>query len=177
MHSAFSPFSKGESNMLKKLFGKKETLIDLIAPITGKVVKMEDVPDPVFSQKMMGDGMAIEPTEGVVVSPVHGEIVQIFPTNHAVGLRTQSGLEILIHIGMETVAMNGEGFKSHVAQGDKVKAGDKLVTFDLELVKEKAESTISPIVITNFDVVDSLTKAEGISVTRGESVLLQVKMK
>lgn len=163
--------------MLKKLFGKKETLVDLVAPITGKVVKIEDVPDQVFSQKMIGDGIAVEPVEGVVVAPVDGEIAQIFPTNHAVGIRTQDGLEVLIHIGMETVAMGGEGFTGHVKQGDKVKAGDTLVTFDLDLVKEKAESTISPIVITNSEAVESLTKTEANLVTFGKSVLLQVKMK
>ncbi|MCH6266400.1 MULTISPECIES: PTS sugar transporter subunit IIA [Neobacillus] len=163
--------------MFKKLFGKKETTMTLVSPITGKVVKIEDVPDQVFSQKMIGDGIAVEPTEGVVVAPMDGEIAQIFPTNHAVGIRSKDGLEILIHIGMETVAMGGEGFEGHVKQGDQVKAGDKLVTFDVELVKEKAESIISPVVITNFDAVDTLTKTEETSVTRGGSVLLQVKMK
>ncbi|MGE8205355.1 PTS sugar transporter subunit IIA [Heyndrickxia sp. NPDC080065] len=163
--------------MFKKLFGKKETTMTIVSPITGKVVKIEDVPDQVFSQKMIGDGIAIEPAEGVVVAPMDGEVVQIFPTKHAVGIRGKDGLEILIHVGMETVAMEGEGFNGHVVQGDQVKAGDKLVTFDLNLVKEKAESIISPVVITNFEAVVSLTKTEEIAVTRGESVLLQVKMK
>lgn len=166
--------------MFKKLFGKKDTsesLVTVLAPLTGKVVNIEDVPDQVFSQKMLGDGMAVEPTEGVVVSPIDGEIAQIFPTLHAVGIRGNNGLEILIHVGMETVAMKGEGFEGHVKEGDKVRAGDKLVTFDLNLVKEKAESIISPVVITNFDVVESITKSEESSVTRNESVLFQVKMK
>ncbi|KAA9032434.1 PTS sugar transporter subunit IIA [Niallia endozanthoxylica] len=166
--------------MFKSLFGKKEkaaAMENVVSPMTGKVVKLEEVPDPVFSQKMMGDGMAVEPTEGVVVSPIDGEIAQIFPTKHAVGIRGNNGLEILIHIGMETVAMKGEGFEGHVAEGDKVKAGDKLVTFNLDLVKEKAESIISPVVITNFDSVASLTKSEESSVTREKSVLFQVKMK
>ncbi|MCM3567939.1 PTS glucose transporter subunit IIA [Neobacillus mesonae] len=163
--------------MFKKFFGKKETSVTLVSPITGKVVKIEDVPDQVFNQKMIGDGIAVEPAEGVVVAPIDGEIVQIFPTNHAVGIRNKDGLEILIHIGMETVAMEGEGFQGHVIQGDTVKAGDKLVTFDLDLVKDKAESIISPVVITNFDIVESLTKTKDTSVTRGESILLQAKLK
>jgi sugar PTS system EIIA component len=163
--------------LISKLFGKKETTVSILSPITGKVVNIEDVPDQVFSQKMIGDGIAIEPTEGVVVAPMDGEIVQIFPTKHAIGIRGKDGLEILIHIGMETVAMAGEGFKGHVVQGDQVKTGDTLVTFDLNLVKEKAESIISPVVITNFETVASLTKTEETSVTRGDSVLLQVKMK
>ncbi|AJO21430.1 PTS glucose transporter subunit IIA [Weizmannia coagulans] len=160
-----------------KLFSKKAAVEELVAPMSGKVVQIEDVPDEVFSQKMIGDGIAIEPDEGVVVSPVDGEIVQFFPTKHAVGLKTKSGLEILIHIGMETVALNGEGFEGFVQQGDRVKAGDKLVSFDLEQIRERAESIISPVVITNFDAVDTLTKTTETSVKRGESVLLTVKMK
>ncbi|WP_207369342.1 PTS sugar transporter subunit IIA [Heyndrickxia coagulans] len=160
-----------------KLFSKKAAVEELVAPMSGKVVQIEDVPDEVFSQKMIGDGIAIEPDEGVVVSPVDGEIVQFFPTKHAVGLKTKSGLEILIHIGMETVALNGEGFEGFVQQGDRVKAGDKLVSFDLEQIRERAESIISPVVITNFDAVDTLTKTAETSAKRGESVLLTVKMK
>ncbi|MEC5270240.1 PTS glucose transporter subunit IIA [Heyndrickxia coagulans] len=160
-----------------KLFSKKAAVEELVAPMSGKVVQIEDVPDEVFSRKMIGDGIAIEPDEGVVVSPVDGEVVQFFPTKHAVGLKTKSGLEILIHIGMETVALNGEGFEGFVQQGDRVKAGDKLVSFDLEQIRERAESIISPIVITNFDAVDTLTKTAETSAKRGESVLLTVKMK
>ncbi|WP_179234714.1 MULTISPECIES: PTS sugar transporter subunit IIA [Heyndrickxia] len=160
-----------------KLFSKKAAVEELVAPMSGKVVQIEDVPDEVFSRKMIGDGIAIEPDEGVVVSPVDGEIVQFFPTKHAVGLKTKSGLEILIHIGMETVALNGEGFEGFVQQGDRVKAGDKLVSFDLEQIRERAESIISPVVITNFDAVDTLTKTAETSAKRGESVLLTVKMK
>ncbi|MED4977750.1 PTS glucose transporter subunit IIA [Heyndrickxia faecalis] len=160
-----------------KLFSKKAAVEELVAPMSGKVVQIEDVPDEVFSQKMIGDGIAIEPDEGVVVSPVDGEIVQFFPTKHAVGLKTKSGLEILIHIGMETVALNGEGFEGFVQQGDRVKAGDKLVSFDLEQIRERAESIISPVVVTNFDAVDTLSKTAETSVKRGKSVLLTVKMK
>ncbi|MDL5041955.1 MULTISPECIES: PTS sugar transporter subunit IIA [Heyndrickxia] len=160
-----------------KLFSKKAAVEELVAPMSGKVVQIEDVPDEVFSRKMIGDGIAIEPDEGVVVSPVDGEVVQFFPTKHAVGLKTKSGLEILIHIGMETVALNGEGFEGFVQQGDRVKAGDKLVTFNLEQIRERAESIISPVVVTNFDAVDTLSKTAETSVKRGKSVLLTVKMK
>lgn len=160
-----------------KLFSKKAAVEELVAPMSGKVVQIEDVPDEVFSRKMIGDGIAIEPDEGVVVLPVDGEVVQFFPTKHAVGLKTKSGLEILIHIGMETVALNGEGFEGFVQQGDRVKAGDKLVTFDLEQIRERAESIISPVVVTNFDAVDTLSKIAETSVKRGKSVLLTVKMK
>ncbi|MFE1242589.1 PTS glucose transporter subunit IIA [Fictibacillus sp. NPDC058756] len=165
--------------MFNKLFGKKEVKKEetIVAPLTGKIVSIEEVPDPTFSQKMMGDGIAIEPTEGVVVSPVDGEIVQFFHTKHAIGIQSESGAEILIHVGLETVNMNGEGFKGHVNVGDKVKAGDKLLTFDLDLIKEKAASTVTPIVITNGDAVESLDKRAASDATKGETSLLQIKMK
>ncbi|MDO6450878.1 PTS glucose transporter subunit IIA [Oceanobacillus profundus] len=163
--------------MLKKLFGKKETLENLVSPITGNILKIEAVPDDMFSQKMLGDGIAVEPTEGIVVSPLDGEVVQFFPTKHAVGIQGNNGLEVLIHIGLETVALNGEGFEGYVQQGDKVRAGDKLISFDLELIKEKADSIVSPVVITNFDQVQELVKSEGSTANHGESVLLKVKIK
>jgi sugar PTS system EIIA component len=165
--------------MFNKLFGKKEVKKEetIVAPLTGKIVSIEEVPDPTFSQKMMGDGIAIEPSEGVVVSPVDGEIVQFFHTKHAIGIQSESGAEILIHVGLETVNMNGEGFEGHVNVGDKVKAGDKLLTFDLDLIKEKAASTVTPIVITNGDAVESLDKRAASDATKGETSLLQIKMK
>ncbi|MFS0865134.1 PTS glucose transporter subunit IIA [Fredinandcohnia sp. 179-A 10B2 NHS] len=165
--------------MFKKLFGSnKKTEETLFAPVSGKVLALEEVPDPVFSQKMMGDGLAIEPTEGKVVSPVKGEIIQLFPTKHAIGIKTEIGLELLIHIGLETVSMKGEGFTAHISEGDKVEVGTPLVTFDLELVKEKAASTITPMVITNYDdVVGSFDKAASGQVTGGQTELAVVKAK
>jgi sugar PTS system EIIA component len=166
--------------MLKKLFGKKEeapTSINVHSPLTGRMLDLEDVPDPVFSQKMMGDGIAVEPTEGKVVSPVNGEIIQVFPTKHAVGIKAENGAELLIHIGLETVSMNGEGFEAHVSEGKKVKVGDPLVTFDINLVKEKAKSTITPVIITNGDDLGAIEKAETGDVTAGESQVLTVSAK
>jgi PTS system glucose-specific IIA component len=168
---------RGFTLIFGKLFGKKEKTETLVAPLTGKIVSIDQVPDPVFSQKMMGDGVAIEPSEGVVVAPVDGEIIQVFPTKHAVGLRSKAGLEILIHIGLETVNMNGEGFEAHVQAGDRVKAGDRLITFDLELVKEKAKSTMTPIIITNGDFVDHLEKVENVMGQKGEITIMTVKAK
>ncbi|TCP70605.1 glucose-specific PTS transporter subunit IIBC [Baia soyae] len=121
-----------------------------LAPMTGRVLPIKDVPDPVFADKLMGDGFAIDPTEGVVVAPVDGEIVNLFPSKHAIGIRSQSGREILIHIGIDTVQLKGEGFTAKIAQGDHVKAGQELVTFDLDYVKQHAKSIITPIVFTNL---------------------------
>ncbi len=166
--------------MLKKLFGKKEEApktVNAVAPLTGTLKSLEDVPDPVFSQKMMGDGIAIDPTEGKVVSPVDGEIMQLFPTKHAVGIKAKNGAEILIHIGLETVSMNGEGFEAHVSEGSKVSMGDPLITFDLNLVKEKAKSTITPIILTNGDDMDELVKKELTSVIAGQDEVLEISSK
>ncbi len=166
--------------MLKKLFGKKEEApktIHAVAPLTGSVKSLEEVPDPVFSQKMMGDGVAIDPTEGKVLSPLDGEIMQLFPTKHAVGIKGENGAEILIHIGLETVSMNGEGFESHVSEGSKVKKGDTLITYDLELVNKKAKSTITPIILTNGDDMGDLIKKEITSVTAGKEEILEIHSK
>lgn len=166
--------------MLKKLFGKKtekQTEETVYAPLTGRLLNLEDVPDPVFSQKMMGDGMAIEPSEGILVSPVEGEIIQLFHTKHAIGIKSQTGMEILLHIGLETVAMNGEGFEAFVKEGDKVKPGDKLITFDLNLIKEKASSTITPIIITNGDIIENVQKSPLGEVKGGSDKVFEIKVK
>ncbi|MDQ0858688.1 PTS glucose transporter subunit IIA [Metabacillus dongyingensis] len=166
--------------MLKKLFGKKtekQTEETVYAPLTGRLLNLEDVPDPVFSQKMMGDGMAIEPSEGILVSPVEGEIIQLFHTKHAIGIKSLTGMEILLHIGLETVAMNGEGFEAFVKEGDKVKPGDKLITFDLNLIKEKAASTITPIIITNGDIIENVQKSPLGEVKGGSDKVFEIKVK
>jgi PTS system glucose-specific IIA component len=146
--------------MLKKLFGvnKKETKEILYAPLSGEVKMLSDVPDPVFAEKMMGDGFAIIPTDGVVTSPVNGRILQVLHTKHAIGIRSENGLEILIHVGLETVSLDGKGFEVHVSEGQKVKQNDKLLTFDLEFISKNARSTITPVVITNSN--EKLEKIE-----------------
>ncbi|WP_342706606.1 PTS glucose transporter subunit IIA [Alkalibacterium thalassium] len=111
-------------------------------------------------KKMMGDGLGIIPTEGVLVSPVEGKVIQVFPTKHAVGIQSDFGAEILIHIGLETVNMNGEGFETFVKEGDTIKIGQKLITFDLELIDEKATSTVTLVVITNGDQIEIVRKDE-----------------
>src|SRR5699024_8606929 len=148
----------------------------IFAPLSGKTTALEKVPDPTFSKKMMGDGLAIEPTDGEVVSPIDGEVVSTFPTKHAVGLKSKSGVELLIHIGLETVNMEGEGFDVHVKQGDQVKVGDPLITFDLQLIKEKAASHITPVIVTNGDVVASYDKTKDSTVIAGESTLLDLSL-
>lgn len=129
-------------------FFKKEKL-QIIAPVNGKIIPLEEVPDPVFSQKMMGEGVAIMPTSGGICAPVDGTIIQIAPTKHAIGILAEDGTEILIHIGLETVALKGEGFTVAVKENDKVSVGQLLIDVDWNFISKHAKSTITPIVITN----------------------------
>ena len=122
----------------------------------GQVVALEQVEDPVFAQKMMGDGFAVEPANGNIVSPVTGTVSSIFPTKHALGLVTDSGLEVLVHIGLDTVSLEGKPFTVHVAEGQKVAAGDLLVTADLDAIREAGRKTSTVVVFTNGDVLKSV---------------------
>ena len=122
----------------------------------GEVIALEQVKDPVFSQKMMGDGFAVEPTNGNIVSPVSGTVSSIFPTKHALGLVTEAGLEVLVHIGLDTVSLEGKPFTVHVAEGQKVAAGDLLVTADLDAIREAGRETSTIVVFTNGDAIKSV---------------------
>ncbi|APH07005.1 PTS sugar transporter subunit IIA [Bacillus weihaiensis] len=165
--------------MLKSLFGKKEKKTEetLYSPLTGEVLKLEDVPDPVFSQKLMGEGFAVEPSDGSVVSPINGQVIQVFHTKHAIGLRSETGVEILIHIGLETVSLDGDGFEVHVKEGQKVKVGDLLISAHLSLISEKAESIITPIVMTNSDVIEEVSEMITGSATKGTTKVCTVRVK
>ena len=122
----------------------------------GQVVALEQVKDPVFAQKMMGDGFAVEPANGNIVSPVSGTVSSIFPTKHALGLVTEAGLEVLVHIGLDTVSLEGKPFTVHVAEGQKVAAGDLLVTADLDAIRAAGRETSTVVVFTNGDVLKSV---------------------
>ncbi|TKC17121.1 PTS sugar transporter subunit IIA [Robertmurraya kyonggiensis] len=162
--------------MLSKLFGKKNNKVTIFSPVDGEIVLLSEVPDPVFAEKMMGDGVAIKPSNGIVVSPIEGKVVQVFPTKHAVGLETKSGVEILIHIGLETVGMEGEGFEAHVEAGATVKLGDKLITFNQALVNKKAKSDVIPVIITNTDQMKTIEKVGAQSVRAGQDEVLSIEV-
>ncbi|PAE91315.1 glucose-specific PTS transporter subunit IIBC [Shouchella clausii] len=121
-----------------------------LAPMTGTLMPLAEVPDQVFSEKMMGDGFAIDPEDGIVYSPVEGKVTTVFPTKHAIGLTTSAGMEVLIHIGIDTVKLQGEGFDVLVEEGDQISAGDKLAEFDLDYIRNHGASTITPVVFTNL---------------------------
>lgn len=147
---------------------------DFISPMTGKVITIENVPDPAFAEKMMGDGCGIELTDGTVIAPFDAEVIAAYPTGHALGLKsTEDGTEILIHIGIDTVEMEGEGFTSNVKKGDIVKKGDVLVVVDLEAVREAGKSLVSPIAFTGNNKVEVLKIGQ--NVTAGEKGLLNYK--
>lgn len=122
----------------------------------GEVIALEEVKDPVFSQKMMGDGFAVEPENGNIVSPVSGTVSSVFPTKHALGIVTEAGLEVLVHIGLDTVSLEGKPFTVHVAEGQKVAAGDLLVTADLDAIRAAGRETSTIVVFTNGDVIKSV---------------------
>ena len=122
----------------------------------GQVVALEQVKDPVFAQKMMGDGFAVEPANGNIVSPVSGTVSSIFPTKHALGLVTEAGLEVLVHIGLDTVSLEGKPFTVHVAEGQKVAAGDLLVTADLDAIRAAGRETSTVVVFTNAEAIKSV---------------------
>lgn len=124
------------------------------APLTGEVTPLSEVPDQVFSEKMMGDGIAIKPSQGEVRAPFKGKVQMIFPTKHAIGLVSDSGLELLIHIGLDTVKLNGEGFTLHVEEGQEVKQGDLLINFDLDYIRNHAKSDITPIIVTQGNITN-----------------------
>jgi len=132
--------------------GIKNEVVDetFVAPLTGEIKEITEVPDQVFSGKMMGDGFAILPTNGTVVSPVNGKILNVFPTKHAIGIQSDGGKEILIHFGIDTVNLKGEGFEAFVQEGDIVEQGQKLLEVNLDFVRENAPSVITPIVFTNL---------------------------
>ncbi|HDF7189691.1 TPA: PTS transporter subunit IIABC [Staphylococcus aureus] len=124
------------------------------APLTGEATPLSEVPDQVFSEKMMGDGIAIKPSQGEVRAPFNGKIQMIFPTKHAIGLVSDSDLELLIHIGLDTVKLNGEGFTLHVEEGQEVKQGDLLINFDLDYIRNHAKSDITPIIVTQGNITN-----------------------
>lgn len=149
----------------------------VISPIEGTIVDLSKVPDQVFSQKMVGDGFAIVPASGEIVSPVDGVITTIFPTKHAIGITSKSNLEILIHIGVDTVSLNGEGFEAFVETGDEVKAGTKLLQVNFDEIKDKVPSIISPVVFTNLQENQYVAFNENKKVKLGEEKVASVESK
>lgn len=147
--------------------------LKLVAPITGKSIPLSEVPDPVFAQKMAGDGLAIDPTGDVAVAPADGELTLVFNTKHAFALTTDNGAELLVHIGLETVSLNGEGFEQLVEQGTRVKAGTPIIKFDREFIKSKGLPIVTPVLITNPDAFTSIKAIENVDTVAGETSVIE----
>lgn len=124
---------------------------EVVSPLAGQVKPLSQATDPVFSSGVMGQGVVIEPSQGELVSPVNGTVTVLFPTKHAVGIVSEEGVEMLMHIGMDTVSLDGKGFEAHVEQGDKVVVGQQLISFDMDVIKEAGLVTETPVIITNQD--------------------------
>ena len=156
---------KNESN------GKLVNTIELNSPLTGIAKDLSEAPDAAFAEKMMGDGAVIIPTDGYVLAPADAEVCFVFPSKHAVGLRTKDGIELLIHIGIDTVSLDGKGFEAFVKDGDMVKQGDKLLKVDLDFVKENAPSIASPYICTALNSKQKIRLLKTGEVKAGEALL------
>jgi len=150
-------------SLKKAVTGTAQTAntIDIIAPISGEIVAIEDVPDVVFAEKIVGDGIAIRPVGNKMVAPCDGVIGKIFETNHAFSLESDTGIELFVHFGIDTVELKGEGFTRIAQEGQKVKMGETIIEFDLPFLTEKAKSILTPVVISNMDEIKELQKMTG----------------
>ena len=148
---------------------KKKSVV--YSPVRGKVIPLSEVKDEAFSSGALGKGVAILPEEGVVYAPADGEISAFFPTGHAIGMVTEDGAEILIHVGMDTVQLEGKGFTPFAKTGEKVRKGQKLLEFDKEFIKEQGYSTVTPVLISNFDQFDDVVITEKDRVQAGDCLL------
>jgi len=144
------PGTQKSDSVPPKIAKDKAISIYIYAPLSGEIIDLAEVPDPVFAEKMMGDGFAIKPSDGLVLSPVKGTVNNTFPTKHALGLVSEEGLEVLIHVGLDTVNLKGQGFEMLVAEGDLVEVGTPLLKVDLAYIEANAKSSITPIVFTNL---------------------------
>lgn len=158
------------------LFSKKEKQTIMIAAQSGTAVNITEVPDPVFAQKVLGDGIAIIPSSNEVFAPCTGTIAQVASTLHAVGIESDDGLEVLVHLGIDTVNLKGEGFTCYVKVGQHVKAGEKIMEMDVELIKSKNLNPISPCIITNMDDIVELKLSTGVTIG-GETTVINYQKK
>ncbi len=149
--------------------------IEVFAPVSGELVAIEKVPDVVFAEKIVGDGLAINPKGNQILAPIDGTIGKIFETNHAFSIESHQGLELFVHFGVGTVELRGNGFKRLAEEGQTVNKGDPILEFDLAYLKEHAESLLTPVVLANMEDVKSLNKSHGY-VEAGKDVIFTVDL-
>lgn len=153
------------------IFKKKEEKLQIGAPVMGDAVPIREVSDPTFGEEILGKGVAIKPSDGRIYAPADGEITLLFDTLHAVSLTSEDGVEILVHVGLDTVALKGQYFTAHVATGDHVKKGTLLLTVDLDQVKAAGYDVITPMIICNTDDYSAVEAVTGNAVKPGDTVL------
>ncbi|NMM61998.1 PTS glucose transporter subunit IIA [Clostridium sp. P21] len=149
----------------------------VIAPMSGRVLKLSEVPDEIFANKLAGDGVAIDCSEDIVVSPADGVLSIIFKTNHAFAITLDNGVEILVHIGLDTTKVDGEGFERIAQEGGRIKAGDPVIKIDREVMKEKEYSLITPVLIANTSRVKNIEVNTEIDVSAGQDVIFTYKVR
>ncbi|SFE61504.1 PTS system, glucose-specific IIA component [Paenibacillus catalpae] len=159
-----------------KWFGKKTNSVSVAAPLSGKLVPLSEVPDEAFAQGLMGDGVAIEPTEGRVIAPFDGVVSHLIDTHHALIIEHSSGLQLLIHVGINTVALNGDGFKALVNTGDSFKAGQTLLECDLDKIRSAGYPVITPVIVANEDGAEKV-ECTFTTVQAGDPDTIKVIMK
>lgn len=156
--------------LFQNLFAK-DSGIKVGAPVAGRLVSIKEVNDPTFSDEILGKGAAVIPTGNRICAPVDGTVTTVFPTGHAAAVTSDDGVEILIHVGLDTVKLNGEHFTIHASEGQKVKKGDLLLEADLEKIKEAGYDTITPVIICNSDDFSEVQTAEPCDVASGDDIL------
>lgn len=159
------------------MFGFFKKDLKLVAPVAGKTIDLSQVPDEVFAQKMAGDGVGIDTTGNVIVAPADGELSLVFKTNHAFAMTLSNGIELLVHVGIDTVSLNGEGFERLVEPGVKVKAGTPILKIDRDFILGKGLSLITPVLITNVDAAKEINPQKDLTVTEGKDAVITYKVK
>lgn len=154
--------------------GDSTSELMIYAPVSGEIVALETVPDKIFAEKIVGDGLAIKPTGNTLVAPIDGTIGKIFDTNHAFSITSDSGIELFVHFGIDTVELKGQGFQRLAQDGQSVKRGDQILTFDLPWLEKKAKSTLTLVIIANMDALKRLTKLSG-QATQAETIIMRVE--
>ena len=151
----------------------KRKIREIKSPVDGQVVALESVDDEVFSAKMAGDGVAIIPMSDVFTAPIDGVVTKIFSTNHAFSIKSKKDLEVMVHIGLDTVALGGKGFERLVNEGDEVKAGDEIICVDLTYLKAHAKDIVTPIIVSDESDVNSIEKR--LTVVKSQDLIMEVK--
>lgn len=156
---------------LKNMFGGKKEPEKVLSPVAGKAVPLSEVSDPVFSQEVLGKGIAVIPSDGNFLAPISGEVIVMFDTGHAVSIRGDNGAEIIVHIGLDTVQLKGQHFTIHAKRGDRVQAGDLLITADLEKIRAAGYDVITPVIICNTPDFPNLVCHTGNEVKAGDPII------